>query len=90
MFGRRRGSFVFFVNKKHNKLRLVLDARRANTRFSLPPRVELVSAEGLSRIVLDMPDGEGSVLVHCGTADVQDACHRMEISMLRDARSSSQ
>ena len=38
-----------------------------------------MSAEGLSRIELDMADGEGLVPVYCGTADVQDAFHRMAI-----------
>ena len=49
--------------------------------FLPPPCVALVSAEGLRRIEPDMPDGEGSVLVFCGTPDVQDAFHRMEITM---------
>ena len=34
-----------------------------------------------SRIELHMVDGEGSIPIHCGTADVQDAFHRVEIAV---------
>ena len=81
---------LFFVKKENRKLRLILDVRRANTRVLLPPPVELVSAEGLSRIELDMSDGEGLVPVFCGNADGQDQRDRnAAFPILRDARGSS-
>ena len=61
-----------FCEKK--KLRLILVARRGNNRFLPPPRVELVSAGWLSRTELDMPDGEGSIPVYCGTGEWSSPC----------------
>ena len=48
--GASRKLDFFCQREKTNKLRLILDVRLANTRLLLPPCVELVSAEGLSRI----------------------------------------
>jgi hypothetical protein len=41
---------IFFVAKKDNAQRLIIDARRANRRFKRPPHVDLITSEGLSRI----------------------------------------
>ena len=64
VFGRwREGQAGLLLSKTINKLRLILDPRRANTRYHAPPRVEMVTAEGLSPIHLDMFGGAGSVPV---------------------------
>lgn len=70
--------WVFFVKKKSGKLRMVLDVRRANMHFEEPPRVDLLSAEGLGHIEVEPgPPGSEPVQVWCGTSDVQDAFHRL-------------
>ena len=72
---------LFFVRKKCGKLRLILDARRTNRRFAPPPRVDLLTAEGLGRIEVELPDDQDFSSLYCGTADVQDAFHRMGIPL---------
>ena len=83
VFGRRSKEHdgLFLCGRKNNKLRLILDAQRGNTRLHAPLRDELVTAEGLSSIEFDMTRGTGSVPVFCGATDVQDAFQSMEYSI---------
>jgi len=82
---------VFFVWKKgREKIRLILDARRANKRFRRPPHVDLVSGEGLSMVDLDI-SGDSSwseeellsilrtLRVSAGISDVKDAFRRLRM-----------
>ena len=49
---------VFFVQKAaKTKVRMILDARRVNQRFRVPPGVALCSSESLSRVEIELPDG---------------------------------
>ena len=41
---------IFFVKKKGDRQRLILDCRPANRLFRSPPGVDLVSGDGFSRI----------------------------------------
>ena len=41
---------IFFVKKKHNKLRMILDCRATNLLFKTPPATNLVTGEGLGKI----------------------------------------
>eukprot|EP00974_Lingulodinium_polyedra_P061150 5898169-Lingulodinium_polyedra.AAC.1 len=51
---------VFFVLKKYQyHLRMILDARRSNCYFSSPPKVELLTSEGLGRQLLPPARGAG-------------------------------
>ena len=63
---------IFCVWKKgREKQRLILDARRSNQWFRRPPSVDLISAEGLSGIELDMDPAESlddELLVSLGEA----------------------
>lgn len=80
---------VFAVWKVKNKSqRLIVDARRANARFRRPPRVELISAEALARVEVEIPEAiRGcpererewleSTQVYAGAADVKVWFHRM-------------
>ena len=80
---------VFFVWKSNKQaIRLIIDARRSNRRFRVPPGVSLCTAEGFSRIELELPAGvdpnseEGikmvnDTVIHVGLADVKDFFHRM-------------
>ena len=45
----------FFVKKNDGRLRTICDARHVNERFLIPPSVDLVTAEGLARIVIPRP-----------------------------------
>ncbi|CAK0862525.1 unnamed protein product, partial [Prorocentrum cordatum] len=71
---------VFFVAKKADELRLIVDCRRANQLFQKPPGVALLSGEGLSRVEIDDPEGllEG-LPAHLGAGDVADCFHRMRL-----------
>ncbi|CAK0892251.1 unnamed protein product, partial [Prorocentrum cordatum] len=71
---------VFFVAKKADKVRLIVDCRRANQLFEKPPGVALLSGEGLSRVEIDDPENllEG-LPVHLGVGDVADLFHRTRL-----------
>ncbi|CAK0895503.1 unnamed protein product, partial [Prorocentrum cordatum] len=72
---------VFFVTKKADKLRLIVDCRRANQLFHKPPGVALLSGEGLARVEID--DSEGlldGLPLHLGVGDVADCFHRMRLT----------
>ena len=62
----------FFVAKKNGKLRLVIDARRANCHFADPSYTYLCTGDGLSRIELE--PGE-SVCV--SASDLKDAFYHI-------------
>ncbi|CAK0868534.1 unnamed protein product, partial [Prorocentrum cordatum] len=82
---------MFFVWKDgRRRLRLIVDARRANAHFRDPPGVELLSSEGLARVEVHVPDAGFSSYedlraaleaqqVCIGMADVKDCFHRMRI-----------
>ncbi|CAK0851827.1 unnamed protein product, partial [Prorocentrum cordatum] len=99
---RRRGSVgwttrprcqvgLFFVEKDGGqRLRLILDARPANLLFEPPPGVSLLSAEGLSRVEVALPDGLGpwgegaerllgSYSLRVGLADVKGCFRRLRL-----------
>ena len=62
------------MKKKEGRLRLTVDCRRANALFALPPYVELLSGDGLSRIDVDSCSlaHEESPGLHHWCADVAD------------------
>ena len=82
---------IFFVRKKgSNKIRLIVDARRANRHFRRPPHVNLCTAEGISRFEVEIPDhidpysveGEtmvANIVAALGILDVRDCFHRLEM-----------
>ena len=79
---RREEIGVFFVKKKDNSLRLIIDARRSNLHFASPPGVSLVTAEGLSRLEVEPNDDAGPagpMRFTLGTSDISDAFHRFRI-----------
>ena len=84
---------IFFVLKSDRKhLRMIVDARRANSVFREPPGVDLCSAEGFARIEVEdlaeckVHDGNfpgddafpGDWGLYVGLSDVKDAFHRMK------------
>ena len=52
-------SGVFFVRKKNGFLGLILDARRGNRRFRVPPSKDLLTGEGLIRVEMTVNDLRG-------------------------------
>ena len=44
---------LFYVREKDERLRLIIDCRRANQHFVLPPGVDQVTGNGLSQVELD-------------------------------------
>ena len=80
---------AFFVKKKTGQLRMVIDARRVNAVFAAPPGVELCTAEGLSRIELDLGQevgdeewrgeaGSGQP-IFAGSLDAKDCLYRLRL-----------
>ena len=71
---------LFFVTKKGDRLRLIVDARRSNAHFRQPQSVSLSTAESLGSIELE--GGESGVVCQ---ADLKDAFYHLELSpQLRD------
>ena len=73
---------VFFVKEKENRLRLIVDCRKANALFAPPLSVELLSGDGLWRIEVDssgLAHGEPPG-PHYGCADVAGCFQRMHLS----------
>ncbi|CAE7713929.1 unnamed protein product [Symbiodinium sp. CCMP2592] len=71
---------VFFVTKKGDRLRLIIDARRSNAHFRPPQSVSLSTAESLGSLELE----GGKDLVVC-QADLKDAFYHLELPFqLRD------
>jgi hypothetical protein len=88
---RREEVAFFFVLKKDGRLRGIVDARRVNERFKVPPSVDLVTAEGLAQVEIPCPDGlsaedflawEKELDVWIGTSDVADCFWRLRIDAL--------
>ena len=63
---------LFFVKKKNNKLRLIMDCRRSNCHFEEPQSVQLATGDALSRIEVE----EGAELF-MASADLQNAFYTM-------------
>jgi hypothetical protein len=84
---------MFFVTKKDGiHIRMIVDARRANRHFRPPPHVALCTAEGITRIEMELPDdvdpwtpdGVRMLSEACsalGILDVKDCFHRMVIPL---------
>ncbi|CAE7628065.1 pksN [Symbiodinium sp. CCMP2592] len=67
---------IFFVNKANDKIRLIIDGRRANARLREPPGVSLATAEAFARFEMeDCSDQDPTISV--GLSDVKDCFHRM-------------
>ena len=45
---------IFFVKKKHDKIRMIVDCRQANFCHQVPPRTRLGSAGALSELDCEM------------------------------------
>ena len=70
---------LFFVKKKQNRLRMIMDCRRSNSWFTEPKKVHLASGEALGRIQVS----EGEEL-HVCSADLANAFYTLELpSQLR-------
>ena len=71
---------VFFVWRKgRERMRMILDCRRANQAFVEPPGINLLTAEGLANIELPS-DGEEPVSIFLGAGDIKDCFHRYRLS----------
>lgn len=79
---------VFFVRKSDDKIRMIIDARNTNRLFKEPPGVELLTADGFSRVELVVPEHlEPGTMeheeyltntkIHMGLSDVKDCFHRL-------------
>lgn len=79
---------VFFVKKSDDKIRMIIDARNTNRMFREPPGVDLLTADGFSRVEVEVPEGlepgtqlyedhVRSVKVSMGLSDVKDCFHRL-------------
>jgi len=68
---------VFFVSKKNDRLRVIVDARRTNSLCRRPPRTRLGSIEALCQVELDVGDGE---VMWVAQQDVKDYFYRLGIS----------
>ena len=76
---------IFFVKKKHNKLRMILDCRATNLLSKTPPPTSLVTGEGLGEIEVDIGDARdeswaSQLKLAFGVADVSDCFHRMVLN----------
>lgn len=71
--GREKIAF-FCVSKKQGKLRLIVDARRANAHFTEPAHVDLATGEGLGGIELNESDQ-----LCIATADLKDAFYHLSL-----------
>ena len=65
---------AFFVSKNNGKLRLIIDARRANARFRKPPTRHIVSGSSFSRI-----RARRGQVVWLAQYDVKDFFYRLGI-----------
>lgn len=65
---------IFFVTKKNDRQRMIIDARRANCHFRDPAYVSLATGDTLSR--LEFNAGE---VVTIGMADLKDAFYHLEL-----------
>ncbi|CAK0876757.1 unnamed protein product [Prorocentrum cordatum] len=65
---------AFFVAKKDERIRMVLDCRRSNQRFQPPPSVSLFSAAGFAD--LEVPK---DAPLYCAGVDVQNAFYQHKL-----------
>eukprot|EP00438_Fugacium_kawagutii_P025616 Skav209719 [mRNA] locus=scaffold528:209114:215555:- [translate_table: standard] len=65
---------IFFVKKKGDRLRLILDCRRSNCHFSDPDPIHLATGEAMGRMHL-LPNET----LHTVSADLQNAFYTMEM-----------
>ena len=65
---------IFFVTKKNNRLRVIVDARRSNAHFKSPSQVNLCTGGNLGAIEL----GPDESLVVC-QADLKDAFYHLKL-----------
>eukprot|EP00438_Fugacium_kawagutii_P031465 Skav222634 [mRNA] locus=scaffold10:187684:190948:+ [translate_table: standard] len=63
---------LFFVRKKNNMIRLIMDCRRSNCHFAEPDKVQLATGEAMSR--MHLPAGG---TIHTASADLQNAFYTM-------------
>lgn len=63
---------IFFVKKKQDKLRMILDCRRSNCHFGVPSNVKLATGDALARVEV----GEGEKLYICN-ADLANAFYTL-------------
>ena len=59
-------------------MRLIIDARRSNLHFNPPPNVELLTAEGLSKIEVELPaelEVDSEAVMAEGEKAVACTCH---------------
>ena len=68
---------VFFVHKKGDRQRLIIDCRRANSMCRRPPGVELLSSHGLGKV--EAQAHLYGLSSHLGVGDVADCCHRLRL-----------
>eukprot|EP00974_Lingulodinium_polyedra_P031995 3081051-Lingulodinium_polyedra.AAC.1 len=64
----------FFVKKKGDRIRLILDARAVNQHFTVPDKPELSSAAAMSEI--EVP---ADSTLYWATSDLKDAFYSMKI-----------
>ena len=68
--------YILCLEKGHLKIRMVLDARKANRRFRRPPNVPLCTTEGFGKVQVELPEGltaedeEGAWLVESATSKI--------------------
>eukprot|EP00438_Fugacium_kawagutii_P003578 Skav221586 [mRNA] locus=scaffold1698:62375:64775:+ [translate_table: standard] len=62
----------FFVKKKNQKIRLIMDGRRSNCHFADPEKVSLATGEAMSR--MQLPRGKP---IYTASADLQNAFYTM-------------
>ena len=67
---------IFFVTKKNDRQRMIIDARRANCHFADPAYVNLCTGDTLSRLEC----GVGDTLT-IGMADLKDAFYHLELPL---------
>eukprot|EP00438_Fugacium_kawagutii_P014095 Skav231798 [mRNA] locus=scaffold734:131220:155475:+ [translate_table: standard] len=65
---------IFFVKKKGDRLRMILDCRRSNCHFSDPDPIQLATGEAMGRIQLDKDE-----VLYTASADLQNAFYTMEM-----------
>ena len=68
------GSRVFFVEKKGDKIRLIMDTRLLNLRFVDPPSTKLPTAAALSAIEVPVDQD-----LFVGTGDISNAFYNMRV-----------
>jgi hypothetical protein len=65
---------VFFVRKKNDSLRVILDARSPNRRFKRPPSMAIANGSDFSRI-----DVSGVEQLYVAMGDIDNAFYRMKM-----------